>query len=270
MTSVAVSVISTGEIQQLRPCLESLARQHFDGHIRVVVVCNGERDGSDVTARDMIPGVTTIVNEERRGFAENHNAALAAVPADFGLILNPDVVLSATCVHDLVHAMHQHPNAGLIGPLLRYPGGAPQPSARRFPRLLGTIVRRTPLRRAFGRRVLQSAHYLPPPIEDRPVDWLLGACLMVRAAAWRDVAGFDPGYRPLYVEDVDLAWRMWRAGWQVWQVPTAEAYHEHQAATDKLFFDRRTFWHARGMLRFVRKHPGILISGARPRQAAVR
>ncbi|MGI8548803.1 MAG: glycosyltransferase family 2 protein [Gemmatimonadaceae bacterium] len=264
MTSVAVSVISTGEMQKLRPCLESLARQNFDGHLRVVVVCNGDVDGSDAVARDLIPDVTTIVNAERRGFAENHNAALAAIPADFGLTLNPDVILSTNCVRELVRAMHQHPAAGMIGPLLRYPGGAPQPSARQFPRPLGTLLRRTPLRRAFADRIRQSPHYLAPPTASRRVDWLLGACVMVRAAAWKDVAGFDPEFRPLYVEDVDLAWRMWSSGWEVWQAPAAEAYHEHQAATDKVFFDRRTLWHARGMLRFVRKHPGILLSGARP------
>lgn len=96
------------------------------------------------------------------------------------------------------------------------------------------------------------------------MDWLLGACLLVRTRTWRGLGGFDPNFRPLYVEDIDLAWRMWEAGWEVWQSPSAEAIHEHQAATDKRFFDRRTLWHARGMLRFVGKHPGILI-GSRPR-----
>jgi GT2 family glycosyltransferase len=151
-----------------------------------------------------------------------------------------------------------------VGPLLRYPGGKVQPSARRFPRLLGTLVRRTPLRRIVGDRIHRSGHYMPPPNEDRTVDWLLGACLMARGEAWNAIGGFDPGYRPLYVEDVDVSWRMWRAGWEVWQTPHAEAEHEHQAATDKTFFHRRTLWHARGMLRFVRKHPRILISGERP------
>jgi hypothetical protein len=195
------------------------------------------------------------------GFAENHNAALATASFDFGLILNPDVVLETDCVGAMVEAMESHSDAGVVVPLLSYPSGAPQPSARRFPRIGGTILRRTPVRRLMGGRLARTSHYLPPPTDDRQVDWALGACLFVRSGAWRETGGFDSGFRPLYVEDVDLAWRMWEAGWSVWQAPSARAMHEHQAATDKAFFDRRTLWHLHGMLRFVRKHPRILVSG---------
>lgn len=260
MTTVSVSIISTGEMTKLASCLRSIADQQFDGTLDVVVVCNGLPDDT-AEIRRISPGATVIANRTRKGFAENHNAALASSKADFVLVLNPDVELQPTCIRDLIEAMKLHERAGMIGPLLRYPDGSAQPSARRFPRLVGTLVRRTPLRSLIGARLRYSRHYLPDPTVDRPVDWLLGACLLARMAAWRGVGGFDPGFRPLYIEDIDLAWRMWSAGWEVWQTPGAEAIHEHQAATDKVFFDRRTLWHTRGMLRFVRKHPRILVSG---------
>lgn len=263
-TSVTATIVSTGECDRVRGCVASLAAQDFAGMLRVVLVSNGVEDGSAAVVRERFPGAVVLTNAVKRGFAENHNAAIAATPADFALVLNPDVTLAPSCVRELVDAMRRHPRAGVMGPLLRFPSGAVQPSARRFPRLAGTLARRTPLRRIVSERVQRSAHYLPPPTADREVDWLLGACLFVRATAWRRVGGFDPGYRPLYVEDIDIAWRMWRAGWQVWQTPGAVAFHEHQAATDKVFFDRRTAWHLRGMLRFVRKHPRILVSGSRP------
>ena len=262
--SVAVSIVSTGEAEKVRSCLASIAAQDFEGEIHVVVTENGVRDGTAEVTRALRDDALVIANETKRGFSENHNAAIAARPADFALILNPDVELAPSCVRELVAAMRRHPTAGMIGPLLRFPSGAPQPSARRFPRLAGTLVRRTPLRRLARDRVRSSAHFLAPPTDDRAVDWLLGACLLVRATAWRRIGGFDPGYRPLYVEDIDIAWRMWRAGWEVWQTPHAVAMHEHQAATDNVFLDRRTLWHARGMLRFVCKHPRILVSGRRP------
>lgn len=262
--SVTASIVSTGEAERVRTCVASVRAQDFDGELRIVVTENGVRDGSGDVARQLAPDALVLTNAEKRGFSENHNAAIAAAPADFVLVLNPDVVLKPSCVRELVAAMWRHDRAGMIGPLLRYPSGTPQPSARRFPRLAGTIVRRTPLRRLAGARLRSSAHFLPPPEEDRAVDWLLGACLFARGTAWRRVGGFDPGYRPLYVEDIDISWRMWSAGWEVWQTPHAVAVHEHQAATDNIFLDRRTLWHARGILRFVRKHPRILISGARP------
>ena len=262
MTHVAASVVSTGEGDKIRACLESLAAQRFDGRLTVVVVVNGVDDGTSQVTRELIHDAMILKRATPFGFAENHNDALASTGFDFGLVLNPDVVLEPDCIAEMVAAMARHEDAGVIAPLLSFPSGAPQPSARRFPRLGGTILRRTPLRRLVGEdRVIRTAHYLPPPIEDRKIDWALGACLFVRRAAWTELGGFDPGYRPLYIEDVDLAWRMWKAGWAVWQIPDARAMHEHQAATDKAFFDRRTLWHMHGMARFVRKHPRILVSG---------
>ena len=268
MTTVAISIVSTGEMSKVGPCLHSIGAQQFDGQLDVVVVCNGAPDDTALV-KAIAPNAVTVVNASRKGFAENHNAALASSAADFVLVLNPDVELRPTCIRELVAAMQVHDRAGMIGPQLRYPGGETQPSARRFPRVVGTLVRRTPLRALLGARSRGSRHYLPDPTGDRQADWLLGACLLVRMSAWRAVKGFDPGFRPLYVEDIDLAWRMWLAGWEVWQAPQAEAIHEHQAATDKTFFDHRTLWHARGMLRFVIKHPRILLSGGRPRREPV-
>jgi GT2 family glycosyltransferase len=264
VTRVAVSIVSTGECERIGRCLQSLAGQEFEGSLTAVVVVNGPDDGTIAVTKALFPDAHIIKREVAHGFAANHDAALDAVDFDFGLVLNPDVVLEMDCITEFVAAMNRHPGAGLVAPLLSYPSGELQPSARRFPRLAGTIARRTPLRRLMAAGVTKSKHFLPPPDSDRAIDWALGACLFTRAKAWRQIGGFDPGFAPLYVEDVDLAWRMWRAGWQVWQTPLARADHEHQAATDKVFFDRRTLWHARGMLRFVRKHPRILVSGARP------
>lgn len=261
MTRVTASIVSTGESGKLRPCLASLAAQDYDGQLAVAVVANGVDDATASVTHEYFPNAHLIQRTSPQGFAENHNAALGAGNFDFGLILNPDVILERDCVSNLVAAMARHRGAGVMVPLLSYPSGAPQPSARRFPRVGGTLLRRTPIRRLLAARVARSAHYLAPPTADRTVDWALGACLFVRRTAWQQLGGFDAGYRPLYVEDVDLAWRMWKEGWEVWQTPAARAMHEHQAATDRVFFDRRTLWHLHGMLRFVRKHPRILVSG---------
>lgn len=265
MTQVAASIVSTGEGDKIRACLQSLADQRFEGRLTVVVVVNGVDDGTADVTRELFPAAHILHRTSPLGFAENHVDALATTSFDFGLVLNPDVVLEPDCIDELVSAMRRHEDAGVVVPLLSYPSGLPQPSARRFPRIGGTILRRTPLRRMMGDRVARMAHFLPPPTQDRAIDWALGACLFVRNAAWQETGGFDPGFRPLYVEDIDLAWRMWNAGWAVWQTPAARAMHEHQAATDKTFFDRRTLWHLHGMIRFVRKHPRILISSSHGR-----
>ncbi len=64
----------------------------------------------------------------------------------------------------------------------------------------------------------------------------------------------------MYGEDIDLQYRAMRAGWERWYVPAAVVRHEHQALTDRRWLTRRTVWHWRGILRFVRKHPERLRS----------
>jgi hypothetical protein len=83
---------------------------------------------------------------------------------------------------------------------------------------------------------------------------MLGGFLMLRRDMLDELHGFDEGFF-LYGEDIDLCYRAWRAGWSCWYVPAAIVEHEHQAVTDRHLFTRRTLWHWRGILRFVRKHP---------------
>jgi GT2 family glycosyltransferase len=254
---VTASVVSTGEAERLRPCIEALRAQGLHEALRIVVVCNRPGDGSAELVRAAFPDVVVVEQPEQRGFAENHNIGLAAAPSRFGLVLNPDVLVEPGAVAALVALMDEHPRCGVVVPLLIYPDGEPQPSARRFPEPVGTAVRRTPLRRLIDRSAVGD-HYLQPPSHPRAIDWALGACLLVRREAWDELGGFDEGFTRLYVEDIDLQWRAWQAGWEVWQTPAARARHEHQAATDERFLTRRTLWHVEGMGRFARKHPTML------------
>jgi N-acetylglucosaminyl-diphospho-decaprenol L-rhamnosyltransferase len=120
----------------------------------------------------------------------------------------------------------------------------------------GTLVRRTPLRRLFPPLERQRAHYLldERPEEPAEADWRLGGFLLLRRAMLDEIGGYDAGFR-MYGEEIDLCYRAARAGWERWYVPAAVVRHRWDRLTDRSFFTRRTLWHWRGMLRFVRKHP---------------
>jgi GT2 family glycosyltransferase len=162
-------------------------------------------------------------------------------------------VPAADAVAQLRAFMEAHPQCGIAGPRMVFPDGRWQPSRRRFPTVLGTVVRRTPLRLV----IRQQRHYHldeAPPGEPVPADWMLGGFLMLRRSMLQELGGFDEGFR-LYGEDIDLAYRAMRSGWERWYVPAAEVRHEHKAETDHRWLTRRTLWHWRGIARFVRKHP---------------
>ena len=204
---------------------------------------------------DLPADVRVLRNERPLTFAANVNQGTAATRGEFVLVSNPDVVPASDAVAQLVRFMRTRPQAGLAGPEMRWPDGRWQPSRRRFPTVGGTIVRRTPLRFLFG-TYAQRDHYLLDERVDEPAraDWLLGAFLLMRRAMLEELGGWDGGFRH-YGEDIDLAYRAAKAGWERWYVPAARVEHDYAAVVDNRFLTRHTLWHARGMARFVRKHP---------------
>ena len=136
-----------------------------------------------------------------------------------------------------------------------------RPSRRRFPTLLGTLVRRTPLRLLFPPLERQRDHYHldERPAEPVQADWMLGGSLLLRRKMLDELGGYDPGFR-MYGEEIDLCYRAAKAGWERWYVPQAVVRHRWDALTDRKLLTRRTLWHWRSVLRFVRKHPERLLS----------
>ena len=126
---------------------------------------------------------------------------------------------------------------------------------------LPRLVRRTPLRRLRSLYERQRDHYLLDERPNEPVqaDWLLGAFLLMRRAMLEELGGWDEGFRH-YCEDIDLSYRAMQAGWERWYVPDAVVVHAYAAVIDRTFLSRHTLWHARGMARFVRKHPERLLA----------
>jgi GT2 family glycosyltransferase len=192
-----------------------------------------------------------VDNPRPLGFAANANRGIARTTAPFVVIANPDTEAAPGAVATLRTFAEGRPRCGIAGPALVYPNGEPQPSRRRFPTVSGTLVRRTPLRRVLN---AESHFYRDEPNEAVQTEWMLGAFLLLRRSMLEELGGFDERFR-LYGEDIDLSYRAAKAGWERWYVPEARVTHAHAAVTDRTFLTRRTLWHWRGILRFVRKHP---------------
>jgi N-acetylglucosaminyl-diphospho-decaprenol L-rhamnosyltransferase len=203
--------------------------------------------------------VKVIENPQPLRLAANVNLGTAATTATFVLNVNPDAVPDPGAVDALARVLADHPRAGIAGPAMVWPDGTPQPSHRRFPTVRGTLGRRTPIRKLRDPYASQRSHYSLDDDTSGPIetDWMLGAFLLQRREMLDELGGWDAGFRH-YVEDIDLAYRAMRSGWERWYVPEAVVRHAYAAVIDHRFLSRHTLWHLRGMARFVRKHPEIL------------
>jgi N-acetylglucosaminyl-diphospho-decaprenol L-rhamnosyltransferase len=251
---VSAVVISHGHAVELAQSLPALAAQVDE----LLLIANPVPDSVPVA---LPPSVRVLRNERVLSFAANANVGTANTAHELVLIANPDAVPEPDAVAILRGFMEEHPRCGVAGPRMLYSDGSWQPSRRSFPTIGATLVRRTPLRLVFPPLRYQRRHYLldERPEEPAETDTMLGAFLLQRRAMLDAIGGWDAGYR-MYCEDIDLNYRAAKAGWERWYVPAAVVHHEYAAVVDRKFLTRHTVWHARAMLRFLRKHPERLLA----------
>jgi GT2 family glycosyltransferase len=249
---VSAVVVSHGHAVELARSLPALVPQVDE----TLVIANLAGSVRDVPER-----VRVLENPRPLTFAANVNLGIASTAGAYVLVANPDAVAEPDAVGTLVAFADGHPRCGVAGPQMRWPDGSWQPSRRRFPTVRGTIVRRTPMRRLRRPYETQREHYRldERPTEPVRADWMLGAFLLMRRTMLEEIGGWDAGFRH-YCEDIDLCYRAAQAGWERWFVPEAVVTHAYAAVIDQRFLSRHTLWHARGMARFVRKHPERLLA----------
>ncbi len=267
LDDVAVIIVNHGTAALLADCLRSLAGGGLQGLSATVwVVDNASPDDSVALLRDQFPWAQLVASSENLGFSSANNLGLRQAGfTDAGdtssrprfrhaLILNPDTVVPAGAVRQLVEDLEAEPALAVVGPRLLLPDGSLDPACRRsfpspsvsFYRLLG-LSRRFPRHPRFGR---YNMTFLP---EDQAadVDSVVGACMLVRGAAIAEVGLFDERFW-MYGEDLDWCLRFKKAGWRVAYRPRTVVHHVKRAASRAS--SRARFEFQRAMWLFYDKH----------------
>lgn len=247
-TDVAVVIVNHETPDEVLACLDTLDAA---GAGEVVVVDCGSSDGSVELLRERRSDVTVLALDNV-GYGKGANTGIAHTRAPFVVVANADTRFAPGSLHRLADAFVDAPDLAAAGPQVRYPDGRPQASARTFPTLgqaaghalLGLWWPDNPWTRAYRQADAD-------PDVARDVDWLSGCALMLRRDAFDDVGGFDPGYW-MFVEDVDLGFRLRQAGWRVRFEPDAQVEHSVGASASGKR-SRMVIAHARSLDRFYRR-----------------
>jgi N-acetylglucosaminyl-diphospho-decaprenol L-rhamnosyltransferase len=223
---LSVSVISYRTPALLRECLLALEAECSHLTMEVTVVDNASGDGSAEMVAELFPWVRLILNDHNVGFGAAHNLALRAARGRHLLILNSDALVSPGSLSTLVTYLDTNPDVAVAGPKLRFPDGRVQPSRRRFPTIATLFLESTQLQRFSPDNATLRHYYVADRSDDDPqdVDWLIGACLCVRATAVAEVGLFDERFF-MYSEELDWCRRFRAADWRVAYVPAAEVMH---------------------------------------------
>jgi GT2 family glycosyltransferase len=221
VAAVDVVVVSYNNRDELRACVDELS--HEDG-FTVIVVDNASGDGSLDAVADL--PVIGIPLDDNRGFAHGCNVGWRRGSGEFVLFLNPDARMDPASVERLAQTLRADAATGIVGPRIVNEEGVVDFSIRRFPRLASTYAQAF-----FVHRLLPRARWVDEVVRDTstylqegPVEWLSGACLLVRRDLLERLDGFDEGFF-MYCEDKDLCRRAWAAGYAVRFEPAALATH---------------------------------------------
>ena len=218
--SFDVIIVNYRCYEALSGCLSGLEKWEPAKLDTVYVVDNSQVPLPDDLVR-RFPGVVWLANSENVGFARAVNQVLAKATAPYVCLLNPDAVVSGPLWGPLEEWLNKNSRVGIVGPKILDADGSIQGSARAFPSLATVFFGRTSLisrlwpDNPFTRKNILSSQSLREPIN---VDWVSGACMIVRRSAVEDVGPMDQRFF-LYWEDCDWCTRFRSAGWKVAYYP---------------------------------------------------
>jgi GT2 family glycosyltransferase len=243
---VVAVVVTYDALPWVEPCLDSLRG------VETVVVDNGSRDGTVAFVRDRYPDVR-LIEAENRGLGAGWNSGLRATESRYVLLLNADAWLVPGALDRLVAFADTRPRAAVIGPRLLNEDGTLQRSVRGFPTLWRLATEYFFLRKLAPRSSSLNAFYAGgfDHDEEREVEVVMGACMLVRREAVERVGYSDEDYF-LFSEETDWCFRFREAGWKVVFFPGAECVHVRGAAHGGRLYRENL----RGLLLFMWKHHG--------------
>ncbi len=250
---VTIAVINYNTKDWLGACLKSVLKMAPLASHELYVIDNASTDGSVEFVKKEFPDVHIIENAGNLGFSAAANQALRTSHAKYVLILNTDTEVDQEAVDILVEFGDAHDDMGVAGPLLLNTDGTVQLSGRRFPSFLDAMIH------AFLGIIWPGNPYSVryqmldwDRMSERTIDWVSGAAMFMRREAARDINFFDERFF-MYVEDMDLCYRLWRKGWKVYFCPAAKVVH-HIAKSSEQSSARMIIEFQRSLYRFYAKN----------------
>jgi N-acetylglucosaminyl-diphospho-decaprenol L-rhamnosyltransferase len=250
--AIDVAIVTYRSAPHIEACLETL---RGDGELimDVVVIDNDSPDQTPELVRERFPQVRLVEAGRNLGFGRAVNRVAQCLRSPYLLVLNADVRVERETISRLLDVLTKHSEVGVIGPTLLQEDGTIDHACRRsFPTVFGALGHFTGLGRR-ERAPHRLSQYRAPTVSGGGVDAINGAFMLFRRKAFDAVGGFDERYW-MYMEDLDLCWRLRQAGWVTWYEPSVSAVHVKAGSSGRLRSPRLNAAFHYGMFRFYRTH----------------
>ncbi len=258
---LSVIIVNWNVKDLLRLCLRSVLESLSSAKGRqlspqFIVVDNASSDGSIEMLGEEFPQIYLIANQENLGFTRGSNQGIALSDGRYVLLLNPDTEVVGDALGEMVAYMEAHHLVGALGPQLLDPEGQVQSSRRRFPNVSTAYMESTFLQQWLPESDIIRRYYVLDSSDDetQAVDWVVGACLLMRREALEEVGLLDERFL-MYSEELDWCYRAKSLGWEVVFLPTAQVIHYAGKSSEQVLPVRHIQFQ-RSKVLFFRKHHG--------------
>jgi len=253
--SLSAIVVSYNTRKLTLECLQALSVALEGVPAEVIVVDNASSDGSVEAIRREFPQISVLANDRNLGFGAANNQGMRQGHGRYFLLLNSDAFAEPGAIATLVRYMEENPTVAAAGPRLLNADGSLQVSCFPFPTPFRAWVENLWLPKVLPHTSRWGDYRKWNHDSPRLVDWVVGACLLVRREAYEQVGGFDEQFF-MYAEESDWQRRMRDAGWQIGFTPAARVRHLGGAsgAAEKPAINRHFF---RSLDYYQIKHHGL-------------
>ena len=226
MHELSICIVNWNVRELLKACLNSIFNNTKGISFEVIVVDNASSDGSVDMVRKEFPQVKLIANGSNAGFTRANNQALKIAQGRYVMFLNPDTELKGNSLATMVNFMHAHKDCAALGPKLLNSDGSLQRSCKTFPSLISMLFNALFLDSIFPRSKVFGGHFMAwwDFNHTREVDQPMGSALMVKKEVLDSAGWFDENIF-IWFDEVDLCYRIKKAGWKIYFTPDAQIIH---------------------------------------------
>ena len=237
-----VSIICLNYRQDLsiaRACFQSLKEAQIPFAYEIFLIDNDSKDTVCKTLlkeyKHSLP-ITFLQNKKNLGYGAGNEVGIQQATGEYILLANLDLTFPKKALQKMITYMDTHVKTGIVGPQLIYPDGTIQDSYRRFPTLFQLILKRTILQKIWKKKMQQYIMTDKDPTQTESVDWLVGACLLLRNNVLQKAGGLARNYF-LFFDDTDICRRVWQLGFSVEYLAEIQILHHDQRLSAGGVFD---------------------------------
>jgi GT2 family glycosyltransferase len=252
---LSIIIVNYNVKEFLQNLIHSIEKASNNITKEIIVIDNASNDGSVELIREKFPNIKLIANHTNLGFGKANNLGLKEAKGKYILLINPDTIVAEDTFEKMINFFEEHKEVGLAGCKILNPDGSLQLACRRsFPGPWTSFTKVTGLSTLLPRSKWFARYNLTYLDENQnhEVDAISGSFMMMRKEVYEKVGGFDEQFF-MYGEDLDLCYRIQKAGFKVFYVHNAKIIHYKGESTKRSSLDEtKVFYNA--MHLFVKKH----------------